>query len=207
MSGDTAGAQIDALVARSGLDARGLVGEPATSVEYRVDAERTVQLLADVLADLHATDLTAAERDSAVGAERYARAAAAAHAEGRLRSEDRSTAYAHMDDGRLVEVLVDGAAGAAARRDRWVLTHGAPTLAHLWCSRGSAVGLVGWDRPAVADPYRDLAIAAHCIATEMAPILVPVLFERYGERSPDPVRLDWFALAAELLGPVGSAPT
>ncbi len=206
MSNDRAGAQLDALVARSGLDARGLPGEPATSVEYRVDAERTVQLLADVLADLHATELTAADRDSAVGAEQYASAAAAAHVDGRLRRDERSAAYAHMDDERLVEVLVGGAPGAAARRDRWVLTHGAPTLAHLWCARGSAVGLVGWDRPAVADPYRDLAVAAHCIATEMAPILVPVLFERYGERSPDPVRLDWFALAAELLGPVGSAP-
>jgi hypothetical protein len=32
----------------------------------------------------------------------------------------------------------------------------------------------------------------------MAPVLVPVLFDHYGEHAPDPIRLDWFSLAAEL---------
>ena len=41
---------------------RGADGEPATSIEYRVDAERTVRLLAAALAALHATELSDGER-------------------------------------------------------------------------------------------------------------------------------------------------
>jgi aminoglycoside phosphotransferase len=200
-------AGLSELVARSGFDATGRAGEPATSIEYRVDAERTVQLLADVLAGLHATELDAGALQMAVDAGQVADEAAATAAVGpEPRRRTRSAAYAHVSDDRLVEILLQGAPAAAARQDRRVLTHGSPTLAHLWCDRGSAVGLVDWGRAAVADPYRDLAVAARSVATEMAPILITVLFERYGERSPDPVRLDWYSLAAELLVPSGAAP-
>ncbi len=201
-------AGLSELVARSGFDATGRAGEPATSIEYRVDAERTVQLLADVLAGLHATELDAGALQMAVDAGQVAAEAAtttAAAGPEPLRTA-RSAAYAHVSDDRLVEILLQGAPAAAARQDRRVLTHGSPTLGHLWCDRGSAVGLVDWGRAAVADPYRDLAVAARSVATDMAPILVTVLFERYGERSPDPVRLDWYSLAAELLVPSGAAP-
>jgi hypothetical protein len=34
----------------------------------------------------------------------------------------------------------------------------------------------------------------------MSPALVPLLMERYGEQSPDPIRLDWYSLLAELTG-------
>jgi hypothetical protein len=36
-------------------------------------------------------------------------------------------------------------------------------------------------------------------------MLVPVLIERYGLARADPVRLDWWALAAELLGRTASS--
>lgn len=199
-------ARLSALVARSGLDATGMPGEPATSIEYRVDAERTVHLLADVLARLHATELDAGARQLALDARQMAAVAATSVGGPRSVSTPRSAAYSHVPDERLVEILLDGAPGAAARNDRWVLTHGSPTLAHLHCDRGSAVGLVDWSRAAVADPYRDLAIAARSVANDLAPILVTTLFERYGERAPDPVRLDWYSLAAELLVPSAAAP-
>lgn len=199
-------ADIAALVARSGMDARGADGEPATSIEYRVDAERTVRLLAAALAALHATELSDGERRAGLAATDLASDAVGAFGAGTLQHSERSGAYAHMSDERLVDALVAGAEGAAARQSRQVLTHGTPTLSHLWCDHGSVVGLISWDRPAVADPYRDLAVAARCIATDMAPILVPTFFEHYGESSPDPVRIDWYALLAELVGSGGTAP-
>ncbi len=180
-------------VQRSGLQASASVGEPATAVEYRVQAERTVGLLADALARLHRTDLTDEERRLALDAPQLA--AAVERSSGR----PRSAAYTHIDDERLHAILVDGAAGAAARADRVVLTHGAPTLAHLIADQGVLVGWVDWRSAAVADPYRDLAVAARSVA-EMSPALVPVLMERYGEQSPDPIRLDWYSLLAELTG-------
>ncbi len=204
------------LILRSGLDARQQRGEPATSIEYRVDAERTVRLLADVLARLHAVELGPVERSGArrpddivrdldravtpgVDAPRERATAADDPAEVAPPStRSRSAAYAHISDGRLLEILRDGAETARERGDDPVLTHGAPTLANLRCDRGTAVGLVEWSRVAVADRYRDLAVAARSVATDLAPILVPVLFEHYGADTPDGVRLDWYALAAEL---------
>lgn len=204
--GPTAEPDRDDPVTRSGLDAAGRPGESATSIEYRVDAERTVGLLARTLARLHATELDAAESATPLSAERLAARAVAALAAGAVRDKGRSAAYRHVTAERLVAILGDGARRADERRDRWVLTHGAPTLAHLWCERGSAVGLIGWTDPAVADPYRDLAVAARSVATDLTPALVPLLFEAYGERTPDPVRVDWYTLAAELLVPAGADP-
>jgi aminoglycoside phosphotransferase len=185
-------------ILRSGMDATGTAGEPATSVEYRVQPERTVGLLADALARLHRTELTELERRHALDAHQLAAAAPTGHTPtGPVPT--RSAAYAHIDDERLRTILVEGAAGASARNDRMVLTHGTPTLAHLVADRGALVGWVRWEAAAVADPYRDLAVAALDVAA-MSPMLVPLLLERYGEQSPDPIRLDWYSLLAELSG-------
>jgi aminoglycoside phosphotransferase len=183
-------------ILRSGMDASASEGEPATAIEYRVQAERTVGLLADALARLHRTELTDEELHLALDAPQLA---AAVQPTG---GHSRSAAYTHIDDERLHAILVDGAAGAATRSDRVVLTHGAPTLAHLVADKGALVGWVDWRAAAVADPYRDLAVAARSVAA-MSPALVPLLMERYGEQSPDPIRLDWYSLLAELTG-VGS---
>jgi aminoglycoside phosphotransferase len=186
------------VIERSGVCADGLPGEPATSVEYRVQAERTVALLAETLARLHRTDLGDDAATTALDAPALATQLVAAALDGPRADRPRSQAYRHIADDRLRDILVQGAPGVADRCDRMVLTHGRPTLASLWCERGEAVGFVGWNRAAVADPYRDLAVAAHSVATDMAPVLVPVLFDHYGEHAPDPIRLDWFSLAAEL---------
>ena len=53
-------------------------------------------------------------------------------------------------------------------------------------------------RSTVADRHRDLAVAATDVASRLGPMLVPVFFDRYGAR-PDPLRLDWWALAHQLL--------
>ena len=77
-------ADIAALVARSGMDARGADGEPATAIEYRVDAERTVRLLAAALAALHGTKLSDGERRAGLAATDLASDAVGAFGAGTL---------------------------------------------------------------------------------------------------------------------------
>lgn len=194
---------------RAGLDATGRDGGPATSPEYRVQPERTVGLLATALARLHSisppggpTDPPAATMGEgpALDPLRVARAVQDALAEGRLAGPAAGSVYGHLPVERLVEVLVSGAQDVADRSGAAVLCHGAPTLEHLWCDRGEVVGFVEWRRAVWADPYLDLAIAARDVAGVLTPLLVPELFERYGETRPDPIRVDWWALAAELTG-------
>lgn len=192
-------------MARSGLDASGRPGEPATAIEYRVDAERTVGLLAETLSRLHAVQLDGEDHPVPLTPTVVAAAATSGLLAGSLVA-GRGAAYAHLGQERLVEVLVEGAAAAAGRCDEPVLTHGAPCLANLRCARGSAVGFLGWDDAAPADRHRDLAVAARSVAEDLTPVLVPVFFEHYRGPRPDPVLLDWWSLAAELLVPRVSAP-
>lgn len=194
---------------RAGLDATGRDGGPATSPEYRVQPERTVGLLASALGRLHsisAGDQPVDPRAATMGERavldpvRVADAAQEALSAGRLADLPPGSTYGHLPVERLVEVLVSGAEDVSQRSGAAVLCHGAPTLQHLWCDRGEVVGFVEWQRAAWADPYLDLAIAARDVAEVLTPMLVPELFERYGETRPDPIRVDWWALAAELSG-------
>lgn len=164
-----------------------------------MQAERTVRSLAELLARLHATPLTDVERSEAIRAPELARSVASTVSNRSVPGTNRSVAYRHMSDARLVEVLIDGASRCDDRCDGPVLTHGAPTLERMWCAQGSAVGLVGWTRAGVGDRYRDLAGAARSVASALTPHLLPVLFDHYGEASPDPIRLDWYSLWAELV--------
>lgn len=191
-------------IARSGLDATDLGGDPATSIEYRAQAEHTVGLLASTLARLHGLDpvgpVTSGDTSSlpVMGPAHVVHRARTALAAGEL-VQPRSAAYRHLADDRLVQVLEQGAEDLAVPDSAVVLTHGAPTIGHLRCRAGSAIGLVGWEQAALGDPYRDLAVAARSVAQQLTPTLVPVFFERYGELRPDARRLDWYSLATELL--------
>lgn len=187
------------LVRDAGLDATGAPGEPGDSIEYRVDAERTVGLFATTLRRLHDLDvggLGAVVRMQRV--EDLVRRAESALGAGELDDGRRSPAYAHMPVDRLVQILADGAAAAEARATPAVVVHGRPTLSRLWCRSGTAVGLVDWEDLAIGDRHLDLAVAIRSIASDLAPVLVPVFVERYGLEHPDPILLDWYSLAAEL---------
>ncbi|HLU43170.1 MAG TPA: phosphotransferase [Microthrixaceae bacterium] len=206
MSADRHG--VEALIGDSGLDATGKGGTPASSREYRVEVERTVAMYASTLARLHdlevpddtAAALTVHDPAAIVGE------ATEAVRSGRVSAEGLSSAYRHMAPERLLEILAERAGHeAVATDDPLVLTHGRPLLERLRCEHGAALGLTGWDRLGLGHPYRDLAVAAREVATGLSPMLVPVLFEAYAAASsrpqpprPDPVRLDWYVLAAEL---------
>jgi aminoglycoside 3'-phosphotransferase-2 len=180
-------------VAAAGLDPGGR-GVPATDLEYRYEPDRTVGLLAGALARLHAVAVPAdGPRLTPADVVSLARDRLAV---GRITPDTVDAAYTHVDPTRLVDVLAEGShrlADAPA-----VITHGSATLDALRCEAGAALGLAGTECLAVADPYRDLAVAARSIATTFGPMLVPELFERYGGPPADPVRLDWWALATVL---------
>ncbi len=206
---------LHALVRDAGLDATDAPGEPGDSIEYRVDAERTVGLLATTLRRLHDLDVSGLDGPAAASAasgsgprrrrpEDLVRRVEAALDAGQLGDDSgRSAAYAHMPVERLVRILAEGAATAEARATAPVAVHGAPTLSRLWCRSGAAVGFVRWDDLAIGDRHLDLAVAIRSIASDLAPVLVPVFVERYGLEHPDPILLDWYSLAAELSWPAG----
>ncbi len=158
------------------------------------DPERIVELLAGALARLH--DLGAADGVPTVSAPALVERARAAVADGW--GPDPVGPYAHMAADRLLGVLESGLDSVDAPL---VLTHGRPTVERLRV-RSGAGALVGWEHAALADPYRDLAIAAQDLASSIGPMLVPLLFERYRAARPAagdaaPRRLDWYVLAGQ----------
>ena len=195
------------LIRRSGLDATGLDGTPASGREYRVEVERTVALFATTLAALHDVELPDDPSDVPLHDPAHiVEEATAAVRTGRVRPDTLGSAYRHMAPQRLLEILAERAHHQAVAGDtHLVLTHGRPRLEHLLCKDGTALGFTGWERAGLADPYWDLAVAAHEVGTQLSSMLVPVLFEAYAAASarpqaarPNPVRLDWYVLAAEL---------
>ena len=187
------------LIEQSGLDATGRTGEPASQVEYRFDPEATVRLLGSTIARLHSTAPSASTDRVPLDPARLVARAEAAIAAGRVTTHDLDPAYRHMSVERLLAVLAGGLGRASTDPDAMVLTHGSPTLDHLWCHDGRALGFVDWSGAALADPYRDLAISATSVASSFGPMLVPEFFDAYGLTHPDPLRLDWYALATQLV--------
>ncbi len=194
---------------RQAVTAAGLVAEPddgvpASSPEYRFDVEHTVGLLATALASLHT--LSVPQSAEPLDPDELVELAREALATGRLHPEALSAAYRHVETARLIEILAEGRSTSLSRAaEPPVPTHGRPSLDALRCQDGAALGFAGWERAAVADRYRDLAVAASSVATDLGPMLVPTFFERYAAAvhddrydHPDPLRLDWYALAAEL---------
>lgn len=192
-----------AAVRSHGLDATSAAAGPsallADDVRMRVDAERTIGLLAGELARLH--EIAPPEGAELLDRCDVAEQVLSAHRAGRLVSIERSEAYRHMGTARLVDLLVDEADVARHEVDA-VLTHGSPTYSRLRCDAGAAIGLLDWSAAAWSDPHRDLAAAATDTARTFGPTMVPLLVQAYLSRRGafhlDPVRLDWWALAHEL---------
>jgi aminoglycoside phosphotransferase len=215
-------------IAATGLDATGRNGTPASEPEYRFDVESTVAMLARTLASLHDHRVAGADGIAVLTPDGIVAEVRSSVRDGALCSESLSAAYRHMPIERLVQILDDtrppsptppeaasAAPGDAPSRSATskdasgvgplVPTHGRPSLDRLHGKGGAPLGFVGWERFALADPYRDLAVAARSVANDLGPMLVPALFDHYfaarqpgGFGTPDPVRLDWYALAAEL---------
>ena len=185
------------LATTAGLDATDLDADPADDAEFRFDPERTVRLVAELLARVHQVPLPVGVTPELGPPQLLERARDALTSGWRA---DADGPYGHVEPERLVQVLADGSTDAVERYSP-VLTHGCPTLDRFRGRAGQLVGLVDWGAAAVSDPYRDLAVAAQGVAATLGPMLVPVLVDAYataaGLGAPDPVLVDWYALAAQ----------
>lgn len=175
----------------------------ASSQEHLFDPGHMVALLADHLARLHSLGGAAAVTQ-ARALDRVPLVTMADVISDARRSVSQAPeaplaeAYSHMSRSELLEVLESQAAriGEPLEEDL-VLTHGSPGPDTLMCRDGEAVGFVGWESVAVADRHRDLAQVSARLVGLIGPGAVAEFFDRYG-RDPEPVRLDWWLLAAQL---------
>ncbi len=188
----------------AGLDASGLGDSSALTPEHLTDAARTVTEFGRTVARLHDLPVPAGA-PQAEGALEIAAARRRAFDAGELDGIEVGAAYQHIDVGRLVQVLEDGAGTAAGRAGPPVLTHGAAVLASFRWDRWEPLGLADWDHLAVADRNRDLASAARSIVVDLEPHFLSVFFDAYGHDHLDLIQLDWYSLALEL-DPIGTPP-
>lgn len=107
--------------------------------------------------------------------------------------------YGHMTRRELVEVLRDGLDRVLERGDSPVLQQGAPVFANLQMSGPNVCGFRDWAAIHVGDRHWDLAVASRDIVRVCGPNGLAVFFESYGHDLVDPIRLDWYSLAVELL--------
>jgi len=109
---------------------------------------------------------------------------------------DLSPAYRHMAMERLVEILAVGVDHQEPARS--ATAHGDARLCNVIATPELAT-IVGFEPGLVISPLSDLVTAATDVAERFGPMLVPVLFESSGHAGVDPVAVDWWALANELL--------
>lgn len=191
---------LDEIVAASGLDA-GDEGTPGDDTFYLSQVERTLGLFAGVFARLSSTSelVNDAPVDPVWGTPAtIVTAARDALERGAIRTEDISAAYRHMRPEQLVDALAQGEERARSRQGAPVLTHGIPTLATLRLDGVEVIGFADWTRAAVADRHRDLAVALRHLVATTGPGTVPVFASQLAD-DPDPVLLDWYLLAVELI--------
>jgi aminoglycoside phosphotransferase len=184
--------ELSSLIAASGLDATG-AGAPGSDPAYRFEAERTIEAMASTLARLHGTPVPEQlRRNPAVVVAPAALVAAADAGTGQP-----GVAYRHLSRDRLVEILRSGTPADPAP-EQLVLCHGRPTFGRLRFDGPTPLGFDDWSAAGLADPHLDLAAAARDLVARFGPAPIHAFFEHYASHRPDPVRLDWYLLAAEL---------
>lgn len=198
----TARLQFDALILTTNLFAPAGEGVAATEPEYRFDAERTIGSLARSLAAVHRSILQpanlVAEPDLLLSTDHLVELALKSAEADQAHPEDLSPPYRHMSRVRLTQILQDGALAIEQKSAPPVLLQGAPRLSNLRFSGQDLIGFEDWTHAAIGDAYFDLAIAARDLLNTFGPQPIQAFFGEYGLQYPDPVRLDWYLLAAEL---------
>lgn len=193
-------------IERSGL-AAGEVGTPLSDTGLLMEFDRCISVLAATLDRLAASVVAAGgpESVSSDGADVWrspagiADAAANRLAAGSIDPGRLSAAYRSIQPERLVESLAERVDLVAGRSGALVLSNGAPVFDNIVVADGELVGLVSWERAAFADRHRDLAVAASGLVAFSGPAPIPALFSRLATDA-DPVLLDWYLLAVDLLG-------
>lgn len=170
---------------------------------HPINPQRAVELLAGAVGWMHSLDV--GDHDALWAPEDIV-AVVRRDLSGRtaLRSK-LSAAYRHMDVDRLVAILSDGIEHVADEAP--VRSHGRVALRQVVSTAERSV-LIGSIPGIVMSPISDLVAAATDVASRFGPMLVPTLFEAAGRSDVDPLAVDWWALAHELLRLVerGAAP-
>lgn len=110
-----------------------------------------------------------------------------------------SAAYSHMSRVELVEVLGQRVELVVDRSSRSVLNQGLPELDNLRFDQVELLGFADWSHACIADPHLDLAIACRGLLSAFGAVPVREFLDAYSATPVDPVRLDWFSLAVELV--------
>ena len=198
----TARQQLDALILTTNLFASAGQGVAATKPEYRFDAERTIGSLASSLASVHRCPVQpatlVAEPDLLLTTDHLVELALKSAEADHANPGEVSAPYRHMSRVRLTQILQDGAKSIEQKSAHPVLLQGAPRLSNLRFSGQDLIGFEDWTQAAIGDSYFDLAIAARDLLNTFGPQPIQAFFGEYGLQHPDPVRLDWYLLAAEL---------
>lgn len=152
-----------------------------------------VELLAHALRTVHALPTTdcpfSAPVDSLleIAEDRVSR--------GALQSSDFPAHYLGRPPRELLQALHELRPGDEGA----VFTHGDASLPNLLFHRGQVSGYIDLGLAGVADPYRDLALAARSLTRNMGGKWVRPFLEAYGAPMDEP-RLEFFILLDEFIG-------
>ncbi|HEX7096224.1 MAG TPA: aminoglycoside 3'-phosphotransferase [Acidimicrobiales bacterium] len=167
-------------------------GSPAVMPEHRMHPQRTVELLAQALRFVHEIPIDGCPFDTST--ELRLRAIRRRLNAGQYDSRAFTPPYNRYSAHRLYELLLE----MRPPEDEAVFTHGGFGLDVALLDVAGVCGIVDWGRAGVADRYVDLASAVRSIANTLGPEHIPHFFACYGLERPDPRKLDFFALLAEL---------
>ncbi|MCB1256102.1 MAG: hypothetical protein KDB26_03305 [Microthrixaceae bacterium] len=175
---------------------------PASHEMYLMQIETTLGLLGRALSMVHSVviDLPDAHDDLRTIAPATILQQVRDMSPGPSGSPGISSAYAHMSRTELLSALAGGADAVTRRSDAAVLLQGMPTLDNLRLNAFEVRGFEQWESVNSGDRHFDLAVASRDVVERCGPNGVAVLLDAYGLDLVDPVRLDWYSLALELLG-------
>jgi aminoglycoside 3'-phosphotransferase-2 len=115
---------------------------------------------------------------------------------GEVGSADLDEAYRRIDFGILVASLDRSNPDDP---DDLVVIHGDPSLPNLILGASGLSGWVDLGRVGVGSRWCDLMIVASTVASNLGPMLVPVLFEAYGADPADTLAIDAYQLLEQFL--------
>lgn len=179
---------------KASLATTSTAGIPASDPAHRVDSVELATVFASALRAVHGLDPGDCPFDQRLAVRRreIERRAGA----GLLTASQLSEPYRRHDPRRLLALWRDA---TPVDDEDLVVVHGDFTLDNVRLAARGVVEVVAWGRCGVADRYVDLAVAARSLADAVGPEPVTAFFDAYGLGQPSLAKIDFYALAAELL--------
>lgn len=179
---------------RASLVTTAIAGTPASDPVHRVEGLQLATAVGAGLRAIHDVDPADCPFDERLVARRAVIERRVST--GLVDRADLSEPYRRHDPDQLLALWWRG---EPTDDEDLVVTHGDYTLGNVRIGGGEVVGVEGWRRCGVADRYVDLAVAARSLADAVGPELTLAFFDAYGVTEPSLTKIDFYALAAELL--------